>query len=82
MFLGEILSITTVASMPGIALMTYILSQVTKIPYVNRMFIVNFNTIGIAVLIVYAFNIIVGLLPLFRVIRNTPAKILARHDVE
>lgn len=82
MFLGEILSITTVASMPGIALMTYILSQVTKIPYVNRMFIVNFNTIGIAVLIVYAFNIIVGLLPLLRVIRNTPAKILARHDVE
>ena len=82
MFLGEILSITTVASMPGITLMTYILSQVTKIPYVNRMFIVNFNTIGIAVLIVYAFNIIVGLLPLFRVIRNTPAKILARHDVE
>ena len=82
MFLGEILSITTVASMPGITLMTYILIQVTKIPYVNRMFIVNFNTIGIAVLIVYAFNIIVGLLPLFRVIRNTPAKILARHDVE
>ena len=82
MFLGEILSITTVASMPGIALMTYILSQLSKISYVNRMFIVNFNTIGIAVLIVYAFNITVGLLPLFRVIRNTPAKILARHDVE
>ena len=82
MFLGEILSITTVASMPGIALMTYILSQLSKISYVNRMFIVNFNTVGIAVLIVYAFNITVGLLPLFRVIRNTPAKILARHDVE
>ena len=82
MFLGEILSITTLASMPGIALMTYILSQVTKIPYVNRMFVVNFNTVGIAVLIVYAFNIFVGLLPLFKVVRNTPAKILARHDVE
>ncbi|MBP3256092.1 MAG: ABC transporter ATP-binding protein/permease [Clostridia bacterium] len=82
MFLGEIISITTLASMPGIALMTYILSQVSKIPFVNRMFIINFNTVGIAILIVYVFNIIVGLLPLFRVIRKTPARILARHDVE
>ena len=82
MFLGEIISITTLASMPGIALMTYILSQVSKIPFVNRMFIINFNTVGISILIVYVFNIIVGLLPLFRVIRKTPARILARHDVE
>lgn len=82
MFLGEIISITTIASMPGIALMTYILSQISKIPFVNRMFIINFNTVGISILIVYVFNIIVGLLPLFRVIRKTPARILARHDVE
>lgn len=82
MFLGEIISITTVASMPGIALMTYILSQVSKIPMVDRMFIINFKTVGLCVVIVYAFNIIVGLLPLFKVIRKTPAKILARHDVE
>ena len=82
MFLGEIISITTMASLPGIVLMSYILSQVSKIPYVDRMFIVNFTTIGISLLIVYLFNILVGLLPLFKVIRKTPAKILARHDVE
>lgn len=82
MFVGEIISITTIASMPGIALMTYILSQVSKIPYVDRMFIINFNTVGISVLLVYIFNIIVGLLPLVKVLRKTPAKILARHDVE
>lgn len=82
MFVGEIISITTIASMPGICLMTYILSQVTKIPYVDRMFIVNFKTVGISILIVYLFNIIVGLLPLFKVLRKTPAAILARHDVE
>ncbi len=82
MFLGEIISITTMASMPGIVLMAYILSQVSRIPYVDRMFIVNFKTVGISILIVYLFNILVGLLPLFKVIRKTPAKILARHDVE
>lgn len=82
MFVGEIISITTIASLPGIALMTYILSQVSKIPYVDRMFIINFKTVGISILIVYLFNIIVGLLPLFKVLRKTPAAILARHDVE
>lgn len=82
MFIGEIISITTIASLPGIILMTYILSQVSKIPYVDRMFIINFNTIGISILIVYLFNIIVGLAPLYKVLRKTPAAILARHDVE
>lgn len=82
MFLGEIISITTVASLPGIVLMTYILSQVSKIPYVDRMFIVNLQTVGLSIFIIYGFNIIVGLLPLFKVIRKTPARILARHDVE
>lgn len=82
MFIGEIISITTIASMPGIALMTYILYQISKIPYVNRIFIINFNTVGISILIIYIFNIIVGLEPLYRVLRKTPARILARHDVE
>ena len=82
MFLGEILSITTLISLPGMLLMTYILSQVSKMAYVDRIFIVNTATIGISVIIVYLFNIIVGLLPLYKVIRKTPAQILARHDVE
>lgn len=82
MFIGEIIAITTMASLPGIFLMTYILNQVSKIPYVERMFIINFKTVGISILIVYLFNIIVGLLPLCKVLRKTPARILARHDVE
>ena len=82
MFVGEIIAINTIASMPGVALMTYILSQVSKIPYVDRMFIVNFKTVGLCIGIIYLFNILIGLLPLFRVVRKTPAKILSRHDVE
>lgn len=82
MFLGEIIAITTVASMPGIVLMSYILKEISKIPYVTRMFIINTKTVGISIIIVYVFNVIVGLMPLFKVLRKTPAQILARHDVE
>lgn len=82
MFIGEIISITTITSLPGIALMTYILYQISKISYVSRMFVVNINTIGLSIILVYLFNILVGLLPVFRVVRKTPAQILARHDVE
>ena len=82
MFLGEIIAITTIASLLGIALMTYILSQISKISYIDRIFIVNLKTIGISVTIVYLFNIIVGLLPIFKILRKEPAKILARHDVD
>ena len=82
MFVGEIIAITTSASLPGIVIMTYILSQVSKIPYVDRMFSININTIGISICIIYLFNIIVGLAPLYKVLRKTSATILARHDVE
>lgn len=82
MFIGEIISITTIASLPGIVLMTYILSQISKIPYADRMFVIDFKTVGISLAIVYLFNIIVGLMPLFKVLRKTPAKILSRHDVQ
>ena len=36
----------------------------------------------ISVLIVYGFNIIVGLLPVFNTIRKTPAQILSRIDAD
>ncbi len=82
MFLGEILAITTCASIPGIALMSYILKGISQIPYMGRMYIVSIETIGLSIFLVYAFNILVGLMPLIRVLRKTPAQILARHDVE
>ena len=82
MFLGEILAITTCSSLPGIILMTYIMQGIKQIPFIGNEFVVNFVTIGLSTIIVYAFNIIVGLMPLFRVLRKTPAGILARHDLE
>ena len=82
MFLGEILAITTLAGMPGVILMTYILKAITQVSYMSKMYIVSLGTVGTAILIIYGFNLLVGLLPLFKVLRKRPAGILARHDVD
>lgn len=63
MFLGEIIGITTFAGMPGIMLMTYILSAITKVPYMSKMFIINPLIVSLSIAIVYAFNIIVRTCP-------------------
>ena len=82
MFVGEILAITSTASMLGVALMTYILSALSKVPYISKMFVINVKVVGASIILIFAFNIVVGLLPLFRVLRKTPAQILSRHDLE
>lgn len=82
MFVGEILAITSTASLLGILFMSYILSCITQIKYLGGMFVINFWVILLSIILVYAFNIIVGLLPLFGVLRKTPAAILSRHDLE
>jgi putative ABC transport system permease protein len=81
MFLGEILAITLAASLAGIALMGYILWNVSKIKILGSMVIINYQTIGLSILICFAFNIIVGLIPVYKVISRTPSEILARHDI-
>lgn len=62
--------------------MTYILNMIKNISEFKGWFTVNIETVGISILFIYIFNIIIGLLPLYKVLRKTPAKILARHDIE
>ena len=81
MFIGEIIAITTLASVPGIALMTYILKVLSTIKYLASYFVVNTFAVGATILFVYLFNLIVGLLPVYKVIRKTPAQILSRNDI-
>ena len=82
MFTGEVFAITTIASMPGVALMTYILYELSKVKYINKVYLINSKIVGICIISIYAFNIIVGLLPLYKVLRKTPASIIARQDLE
>ena len=82
MFFGEIFAIFTIASIPGVLFMAYILDTLSSIKYLNRMFMVNTGVIIMALLIILVFNTIVGLLPIFNVIKKRPARILARHDLD
>jgi ABC-type antimicrobial peptide transport system permease subunit len=81
MFIGEIFAITTIAGMPGILLMTYILYNAAKISYFEGMFVVNTATFITSIALVYAFNLIVGVLPIYKVLKKRPAQILSRHDI-
>lgn len=80
-FLGEIIAITTITGLSGIIVMSYIISELVKVPAMSETFILNPLIIGMSVLIIYGVNILFGLLPLFDILKNTPAKILSRHDI-
>ena len=82
MFYGEIFAITTIASLPGILFMAYCLSMISKIKYLSNAFVINPLIVILSILIVYLFNLLVGLIPVFNVIRKTPASILSRTDAE
>lgn len=82
MFMGEIIAITTLTSVPGILFMTYILKVLSTIPTFNNYCVVNLGVVLFSIILVYAFNILVGLLPVFNTVRKTPAAILSRHDLD
>ncbi len=82
MFAGEILVITTVTAIPGIALAYYIMSNIIKITaYLQSVYMVNLLTAVVSFGLLLIFNLIAGLLPVFRTMRKTPAEILARTDI-
>ena len=81
MFAGEILAITTMASLPGFLLMAYILDKVSQISYFSKMFLIDPTVLGISLVLIYGFNLVFGLLPVFRTIRKTPVAILSRTDI-
>ncbi|MCQ2567439.1 MAG: ATP-binding cassette domain-containing protein [Mogibacterium sp.] len=82
MFIGEILVITFVTGIPGVALMYYIMYNVVKITaYFSGMYMVKPFIALIAFAVILLFNLLVGLLPVARTLRKTPAEILARTDI-
>lgn len=82
MFTGEIIAITTLASIPGLIIMAYILFKLSEIKYISGLFLVNPVTIIISIILVYLFNLIIGLIPVFNTIKKTPAQILSRQDLD
>ena len=82
MFLGEIIAIATIGGLIGILFMAYMIKFLLRVSYLKNMFVLNPQVILISIILMYSFNIIVGLIPVFNVLRKTPAQILSRHDIE
>lgn len=81
MFVGEIIAMTTLTTLPGMAVMAYILNEIAKIPYIGDQYLMNPLVFLISFGLVFGFNLMAGLLPVFNTMRKAPAAILARNDV-
>ena len=82
MFTGEILVITFLTAIPGIAIMYFALTQVVKITYyIEGLYIINPTIAAITFAVILVFNLLAGLIPVYVTMRKTPAQILARTDI-
>ena len=82
MFTGEILVITFITAVPGIAAMYLILTQLVKVTYfVEGLYMVTPWTAAVTFGVILLFNLLAGLIPVFATLRKTPAQILARTDI-
>ena len=82
MFMGEAFAITTLTSIPGVLFMGYCINVISDIKYVGQNYIMNWGVILLCIAILYVFNIVISLIPVFNTMRKTPAQILARHDLD
>ena len=81
MFTGEIIAITTIASIPGWLLMNYVVSKLQNVSYLSNMFVCTPQTVLVSLALIFAFNLLFGLMPVFHTLIRRPAAILARTDV-
>ena len=62
-------------------MMGYLLSKLQNISMLEDMFTVNLQTMLASLIVIFFFNLLFGLLPVFHTLLKRPAAILARTDV-
>ena len=82
MFISESFAISTLASLPGVLFMSYCLYVLSDIDYIGRNYVMNIYIMILCIILMYLFNIIVGLIPVFNTIRKSPARILSGKEVD
>ena len=82
MFISESFAISSIASLPGILFVSYCLFLLSDISYISSNYVMNIYVLLLCIFVVYIFNILVGLIPVFNTIKKTPAEILSRHDLD
>ncbi len=82
MFTSESIAITTLASLPGVLFMSYCMHILSGISYIGKNYAMNIYIMLLCIILMYLFNIIIGLIPVFNTIRKTPATILSGNNVD
>ncbi|MCF7924589.1 MAG: FtsX-like permease family protein, partial [Candidatus Izimaplasma sp.] len=81
-FLSEILAYTTLASVTGYLLMVYVVKSIeNQLGVYFSNFYFPFWLIILGLVGIYLINILFGLMPIYRLLRKTPANILAKYDI-
>ena len=82
MFTGEILIITCITAVPGIALTYLVLSRLVQTTYyLQGQYMITPAVAAMTFGLLLVFNLLTGLIPVFTTMRKTPAQILARSDI-
>ena len=82
MFTGEILVISLITAVPGIAIMYLAISGLVRTTYyLEGVYMLSPSIAAITLGIILVFNLLAGLIPVFTTMRKTPAQILARTDI-
>jgi ABC-type lipoprotein export system ATPase subunit len=81
-FLVEVLILTTVTSLIGYGVSVYALSLADD-TFIGmfRLFVVSPISVFVGILLVYGINLLGGMMPIFMLLRKTPAQILAQYDI-
>ena len=81
MFVGEIIAMTTLTSVPAFIITGYFIAKIQSLPYVGATLRMTPSVAIISVVIIFMAHLIFGLAPVANTMRKTPAEILARTDV-
>jgi ABC-type antimicrobial peptide transport system permease subunit len=81
MFITEIILITSITSLVGYLLTTYLLLKLQAIAEdFVEIFHISFLSLTGGIVLIYVINIVSGLLPVSTLLRRTPAEILSKYD--
>lgn len=80
MHLGEILAITSLFSISGYLIAILIMTRSNQNQYIT-FFKMDIVTILGSIVIIFLINILVGLIPISRLLRRTPREILSKYDI-
>ena len=81
-FFSEIITFTTIGSLTSYLFMTYLVNEIqNQIGEYTRAFYFPFHLFIAGIVGIYLVNSLFGMLPVFTLLRKTPAEIIAKYDI-